>query len=375
MKLALILTTASVLFLSAVGAEDTTHPPINPALLYWQAAALLPRLSDAEATELREIASGKQPADPEKLKARGGDSVAEILRRAAASPAPCDWGLLKEDGPATVMPHLSKIRELADLAIVEAEVSLAQGNVAKGIDWLLTAHRIARHSGAGGTLISFLVQSAIETRVLNAAARHSLGWDEAARRDYAQMMKALPPLHSLQESYHGEIHLAEWLERTSQLAEPQRTAKLEEIFQMTGGEEKEKFSKLMDPETLRKELAALRELHARIESAIGMPWKEGHAAIEAIDKDIQQSEFTLVKMILPAIAGCYEKSFVVATQHIMLDAALEHGAQLDETRAATYRDAFGGEPLRWQKSPDGVISLVASKPDRKGNKIQLKLGR
>ena len=42
MKLALTLTTASVLFMSAVRAEDTTHPPINPALLYWQAAALLP---------------------------------------------------------------------------------------------------------------------------------------------------------------------------------------------------------------------------------------------------------------------------------------------------------------------------------------------
>jgi hypothetical protein len=375
MKLALILTTASVLFLSAVRAEDTTFPPINPALLYWQAAALRPALSDAQATELRDIASGKQPADPEKHKASGGDSVAEILRRAAASPAPCDWGLLTEAGPTTPLPHLSKVRELADLAIVEAEVALAQGNVAKGIDWLMTAHRIARHSGAGGILISFLVQSAIETKVLNAAGRHSLGWDEATRRDYAQRMKALPPLVSLQESYHGEINIPSWLEQANQLTEPQRTEKLQELFNMVDGKEQENLSKLMDTEILRKELAALREFHGRNEAAIGKPWREGKAEFDAIEKATQQSGFTLIKMSLPAIPGVYEKAFHVATRRTMLEAALEHGAQLDESLAATYRDAFEGQPLRLQKSPDGVLSLVAAQPDTRGNEIQLHLGR
>jgi hypothetical protein len=375
MKTTLILTTLAVLLQPALRAEDTTYPPINPALLYWQAAAMLPKLSDAQATELREIALGKQPADPAKLKALSVDSAAKILRRAAASPAPCDWGLLKEDGPEMLGPHISKIRELANLAIVEAEASLTQGKVAEGLDWFLTAHRIARHSGAGEGLISFLVQSAIETSVLEAAARHCLGWDEATRRDYAEKLKALPPLHSSQESYHGERVITEWMERLNQLKEPQRTEKLEEVFNMAGGEEKEKFSALMVPETLRKELVANREFHTRTEAAFGKPWKQGKAELDAIEKDIQQSEFALVKMILPAGANSYDKGFVVATLRTMLDAALEHGAQLDEAHAATYRDAFEAQPLRLQKSADGALTLVAAEPHPKGKIIHLKLGK
>jgi hypothetical protein len=375
MKFAFIFTTASVLFLCAVRAEDTTHPPINPALLYWQAAALLPKLSDAQATELREMALGKQPVDPETFRAAGGHSVANILHRAAASPAPCDWGLLEEDGPATPLPHLSKVRELANLAIVAAEIALAQGNVAEGLDWLLTAHRIARHSGAGGGLISFLVQSAIETKVLNAAARHSLGWGEATRRDFAQRMKALPPLVSLQESCHGEINFIKWLEQANQLKEPPRTEKLEKLFDMSSGAEQESLFKLRDRETLRKEIAALREFHGRTGAAIGKPWREGKAEFDAIERATQQSGFTLTKMWLPAITAVYEKAFHLATRRTMLEAALEHGAQLDETLAAASRDAFEGQPLRLQKSDDGVLSLVAAQPDTKGNEIQLKLGR
>lgn len=381
MKITLILTTLAVLLLPALRAEDTTYPPINPALLYWQAAAMLPKLSDAQATELREMALGKQPADPAKLKALSVDSTAKVLRRAAASPAPCDWGLLKEDGPGMVLPHLSKIRELANLAIVEAEASLTQGKVAEGLDWFLTAHRIARHSGAGETLISFLVQSVIETSVLDAAARRCLGWDEATRRDYVEKLKALPPLHSSQESYHGELVFTEWMERINQLQEPERTKKLEEVFNMVGDDakgaaaEKQRFAALMVPETLRQELAANRELHTRAVAAFGKPWKEGKPTLDAIDKDIQQSEFALVKMVMPASASCYDKGFVVTTLRTMLDAALAHGAQLDEASAATYRDAFEGQPLRLQKSADGALSLVAAEPHPKGKDIHLKLGK
>jgi hypothetical protein len=375
MKTALILSTLAVLSQASLRAEETRYSPINPALLYWQAAALLPTLNEEQAAELREMAAGKKPVDAATLKAVGVDSAAALLRRAAASTAPCNWGLLKEDGPATVMPHLSKIRELANLALVKAEGSLAENHLAEGLDWLLTAHRIARHSGAGETLISFLVQSAIETTVLDAAARHCLGWDEATRRGYAEQLKTLPPLRSSQESYRGELVLTEWFERINELPEPQRTEKLKEVFGMAGSEEKEKFSALMVPETLRQELAAVREFHTRTEAAFGKPWNEGKPELDAIDKDLQQSGFTLAKMALPASAAFYEKTFVIATRRTMLDAALEHGAPLDEARAASYRDAFEGKPLRLEKSGDGELSLVAAEPHPKGKEIRLKLGK
>ena len=216
---------------------------------------------------------------------------------------------------------------------------------------------------------------------LDATARHCLGWDEATRHDPAEKLKALPPLHSSQESYHGELIFTEWMERINQLKEPQRTERLKEVFNMAGDDakgaaaEKQRFAALMVPETLRQEIAANRELFPRALAAFGKPWKEGKAELDAIDKEIQQSKFTLVKMVMPVSARCYDKGFVVATLRTMLDAALEHGAQLDEARAATYRDAFEGNPLRLQKSANGALSLVAAEPHPKGKEIHLKLGR
>jgi len=376
MKTILILTTLAALLLPALRADDTKHPPINPALLYWQAAAMLPKLSDVQAKELAEMAAGKEPTDSAKIEALSLGSASRVLRKAAASSAMCDWGLMKEDGPATVLPHLAKIRELATIAIVEGEVSLAQGRTSEGLDWFLTAHRIARHSGAGELLISFLVQTAIEATVLNAASRHCLDWDEATRHGYAEKLKALPPLHSAQDAYQGELVFVDWMERLNQLAEPQRTKKLDEAFKMwAGNEEKEKLSALMVPETLSRELAGFREFHMRTASAFGKPWQEGKPELDAIEKNVQQSVFILAKMTMPAGAACYDKTFVIATLRTMLDAALEHGAQLDEARAATYQDAFEGKPLRLQKSTDGAFSLIAAEKHPKGKDIKLKLGR
>ena len=42
-------------------AEVRSSRNTNPALLYWQAAAELPPLSEAQARQLREIADGKIP--------------------------------------------------------------------------------------------------------------------------------------------------------------------------------------------------------------------------------------------------------------------------------------------------------------------------
>ena len=133
MKTKLILAFIPILA-SALHAEEAKYPPINPALLYWQAAAQLPKLSDAQAEEIRDMAIGKRAIDAAKFESLGLGPTQGLLRKAAASTAPCDWGLVLEDGPELLLPHLSKLREMANIAVVRGEALVAQGKTDEGLD-------------------------------------------------------------------------------------------------------------------------------------------------------------------------------------------------------------------------------------------------
>jgi len=370
----------TVLLLPVLWAEEPQNPPINPALLYWQAAAVWPKLDDNQARELRDMASGKLSVDPAKVAALGFAPAENLLRKAAASSAQCDWGLSKEEGPKLALPHLSKVRELANIAAVEAEMKLVQGKTEEAIEWLLTMHRIARHSGAGDLVISFLVQTSIETLALRSDARHCLAWDEATRHGYSARLKSLPPLHSLQAAYRGELATTAWLEHYLDLPEPQRSEKVK--FLSSGISDKSlsqaDFDEILGefkPELLKRGAAEFRELMARTQRVFGKPWKEGRAELDALQEAAKHSEFILIRFSYPAVTNVYDREFALVTMRTMLDAALDYGAQIDATKAATYRDAFEGKPLRLEKSADGTLGLAAADQHPAGKPIELKLGK
>ncbi len=372
---------AASLLCASLRAEESKFPPINPALLYWQAAAVAPKLSDEQATELRDVATGKKPVDLARLQALGLGSTEHLLRRAAESTAPCDWGLLREDGPAMLMPHLSKMREMANMATAQAEGLFAQGKTAEGLELLLATHRIARHPGAGETLISYLVQVAIEDLALHSAARHCLGWDEATRHGYAEQLKKLPPMHSLQEEYRGESVFIDWLERVGQTGGPEREAKLKQMFDAnsTGNKEaaqqKEQLEKVFTGDRFSQEITAMRAMTSRIEAAFGKPWPEAEADITSITNEVAHNEFFLVKTLVPAVAPCFNRAAGIRTLQTMLDAALQQGPAIDEAGTAKYADAFDGKALKLTKGDKGALSIVCAEEHPKGKRIELKLGK
>ena len=371
---------STVLFLSGIRAAEKEYPPVNPALLYWQAAAMLPTLTDEQATELRDMAAGKLPVDPAKATVLGSDASIHLIRKAALSSAPCDWGLAREDGPAMALPHLSKMRQLTSLALVESERQFLKGDSTSGIDWLLVAHRMARHSGAGDTLISFLVQESGEESALRAAARHCLGWDENTRRQYAEKLNSLPLPHSLQDSYRGEKVFIDWLGNLSARGDETKRKLLTESLGSVNNEKESDQGKALhnlisDPEAWRKEMTALYDFHSRTVAAFGKPWKEASTELEAINADIQSGDVILAKLSFPAVTSIHDRAFVTATLRTMLVAALDHGTQLDDTIVATYHDAFDDNPLRLLKAEDGTLSLCSAGPHPKDKVIQLSLGK
>ncbi|MEP6671752.1 MAG: hypothetical protein ABJF10_21510 [Chthoniobacter sp.] len=373
----LTFTFATLTFASPLRALDSR--PTNPALLYWQAAAIRPQLTPEQAKEVHEVVAGRKPYDAMAAAKILSDSKSSLLLafKAADSTVPCDWGMPVEDGPFMALPHVSKMQEMGAVAILQAEDFFAEGKVKEGLDYLLLTHRLARHAGAGDMLISNLVQYAIETNALRAAARHCLAWDADTRKTYAAQLKTLPPLHTTQAAYGGESAFIDWLDTRFSVAGADKT-QVEELLNMEGTDKwkaKEALLKEFTPEGVKAFVAEMRSLQLRAQAGLGEAWPQCHAAMKAVDEDAQHSTFYVVRSMVAPTVNVGEKQFVIATLRTMLDAALEHGAQLDEATAATYHDAFTGDPLRFKKDADGTITLLTAQPHPAGKELSLKFGK
>jgi hypothetical protein len=388
MKSKLILSTTIAIFTlaSRLIADEVQYPAINPALTYWQSAALAPDLKGEKSALLNDTVSGRKPFDPANTKEilSSSERALKLFARAADSPAPCDWGLPVQDGPEMAIPHVSKMMELSRLAVLKADSLFAEGKTSEGIEWLLTVHRAARHAGAGDLMICVLVQYAIETSAMRAAALHCLGWDDAMRSHYLEGLKALPPMHSLQEALRGESVFADWIERHFRSTDPKtRQALRDELVRANqsnnrpkseSGADTAQLLEQLTPEKGPKLIAELRELNQRIDAAMGKPWKESQGELQALIEEARQGNILVKLSFAESSANLSAKQFEIATLRTMLDAALQYGSKLDEA-AAGFKDSFDGEPLVLKKGEDGGLTLTTGRQYRKGKDIELKLGK
>ena len=367
---------------NVVRAQDASlHRPINPALLYWQAAAQLSPTDDKQAAELSEIAAGRLPADPAKIERFHTGTAKELIRKAAWSTAPCDWGLPLEEGPGTNLPHISKLRQLVILAVAEGEVAFAAGQPDQGRDWLLITHRMARHVGVDGSLVGVLLQYGIDDLALRAAARHCLSWDEKSREDYAERLDELPRFQFLPTVYQHDCEIYnDWIERLSRLDGPGRQQAMQAAFPRGGANLATASSKPLNPadwdlSMWQKELASLRTYQSKVTAMIGRPWKECHLEMDALEQAAEKSLFYFYPLVASIPGSLVRKKFNNATLHTMLDLALRCGAQINEAAAATSRDSFEEEPLHLKTAKGGAIVLAATNQHPAGENVELRLGK
>lgn len=378
-----LLTLATLAALSSLCAEDNQRAPINPALLYWQAAAQLPNLSTEQVTDLRQIATGKKSVTAAQWKDLGFDFTEKFLLKASESTAPCDWGLLWELGPETTMPHISKMMEMVNIALGEAEFQLTRGDVAQGQRWLLAAHRMARHAGSDDILLSYLVQCAMEQNTLRCTARHCIEWRAPVRQAYQAKLKQLPPLHSLQQAYDGEGRFATWLNEFVHKSAAERVAELKTLASMEtqrngkglSRDETDELMALQDPAKLQKALDDLRAAHHKVHEILGKPWAIAHPELMALRKDIERRGSILSLLNTPVIETIVDKASSVATLQTMLDAGLQYGDQLDAAHAAEFHDSFEGLPLKMKKDSDGSITLQCATVPPGGKLTDLRLSK
>ena len=146
----------------ASGQPSSTN--INPALTYYQAFLATPELAPAD----REFLLVTNYWQGQKLSKRFGDLVGRydgqfgLLRQAARSAAPCDWGIDPSPGPATALPHLARGKAVAIAARVRTLWDLQRGRPADACDDLIASFVLGRNLARDGTFISALVQFAVE---------------------------------------------------------------------------------------------------------------------------------------------------------------------------------------------------------------------
>src|SRR5437763_6135435 len=90
---------------------EPSRTDVNPALLYYQAFLVAPDMSEADLDFLANNNLWVQPLSKKFGEFVGRyDSEFKLLRLAAGSSVPCDWGIDFSPGPATLLPHLARCK-------------------------------------------------------------------------------------------------------------------------------------------------------------------------------------------------------------------------------------------------------------------------
>ena len=332
----------------AAGARSSSTA--NPALLYWQAAAELPALSNEQAKQLRDIASGKVEFDREILEELDFKQAVGFVRKAVASEAPCNWGLAWEDSIEMRIPHLAKMREISAMTLVLAEEKFADGETAAGVDILFMAHHMARDMGVSPMIIGNVMQNHMERRAIATAARHCMEWEVSAREDYARRLAALPELYPLHEAFMAELDWIDWFENGLE-------GNIEEARKRLGLDVKN-GELLKSPEVIEEMIENYRKMHGRGVAALKLEGKERNLAVAEFEKELVASKNDpknlFVSLLMPSLKGMVRSEDQTAIAQEMLKAALKHGPEIGE-------DDLDGQSFELS-SKDGKLELNSKEP-------------
>ena len=327
----------------APAADAQSSRKTNPALLYWQAAAELPSLSDTQVKQLREIADGKVDFKAEILEGSDFKWTLAFLRKAVASEAPCEWGLAWEDTLEMRTPHLAKMREFSVVTLVLAEAKFANGETASGIDLLLIAHHIARDAGADSSILGNVIQNFLERRTIAAEARHCLRWDTAGRADYSRRLAALPELSPLHRAFLTELVWIDWFKNEIE-------GNLEEAskkFGLSG-----KYSDLLkSPGVIEEMIEIYRKKHAEGIVILKLEGEARHLAVaefekeQVANKDLPKNLF--VSLLMPKLSNMVRSEDQTILAKAMMKSALEHGPEIGE-------QDVDGQPFELIRKDDGI---------------------
>lgn len=199
---------------SAVAKSSESTKP-NAAVIYWQAFAAMPPLDGIAQKNFDAAAkSAYEPVDNQLLLiVTMFEKSLAVLHRAHDIPA-CDWQLDFEQGPELTLPHLEKARKLGRAALLRAKLRYASGENDSANADIVAVLKLARDCGSSPSLISILVDGAMEKTAINVLAANLWRLSGEQLEQLTRSIKQLPETASLVEGVEQEERaFGGWLER------------------------------------------------------------------------------------------------------------------------------------------------------------------
>jgi hypothetical protein len=365
----LVIGAGALLSLSA----QSLRTDINPALRYYQAFLVAPDISEADFDFLA-TNNLWSPILPKKF---GGivaryDPEFKLVRLAANSTVPCDWGIDMTEGPATLLPQLARCKGVMQGARYRVAWHLQQNHQADARDDLLAAFTLARNVSRDGTLISVLVQIAAEAigsdiiienfgkfsteslqqlvqGIDSAPARGtvaaSISFEKVAFHDWLlrkifELQKANPGVDS--KVMAGIHDLLPGLEEHGDNAVP---ASLWDQLTKAGGNTSEGIVNLLRDES---------QAYDRLAALMVLPYSELDASAKQFAAELKHSQNPLLSQAFPAYLKARQREFRIQVWLAMLHTALEYKLHGDPG-LLNVTDPCGQGPFAFQRFVlDGV---------------------
>jgi len=374
----LMLSTAVVSASTALAQNPPAEDPVarNAALKYWLAFDLLPlhSLDDKRYDAVDAALSTLGPVDDKLAELLHSSEEALLeLHRGAKLPR-CVWALSTEDGPNVLMPHLQRARLLAKVSCLRAQWYFQQGKSAEAIDDLIATMTLARHV-SDPTMISLLVDYAIERQAIRVAAGNLNKLEPAALKRLSQGIERLPVATTAHQAVIGEKQVyLEWLIRT--LSEPGGKEKMLRLSDGLG-EQALKALKGLSEEQLREGAVNLRPVYDKLAAAVDLPLPEAEKAEKDLmsEAQLRGPARTVALWVLPAALPVRSAEIKQLTRWAMLNAAIavcESGEAA--LSAESHKDPILGGPFQYEKTPHG-FRLQSKTLETDGRPLTLEVGR
>jgi len=369
-----------IVIAGAVGASGGQVEPfrsdINPALQYYQAFLLAPDLPQADRDYLftNEWRGQKLPERFGYLVA-SFDNQFKLVRQGARATVSCDWGIDMNPGPATLLPHLARIKAIVQAARLRSLWHLQQGRPADARDDLVAAFALGRNAARDGVLISALVQIAVENIVCVTVAENWHLFSPEILKQLADGISVAPPRVTMAACVPMEkSSFLDWL--ADRILELQKENPGNDAAVMSGTRELIERFEGADEARLNPTLPSLWEqvskaagggsdgvvkllrgeemLYERLAAILALPPLEYEGQAKQFNAEIQKSTNPFVALTFPDFEKARQKEFAILVELAMVRAAVEYRLH-GEPGLKSVADPCGHGPFSFERfSFDGV---------------------
>jgi hypothetical protein len=338
---------------------------INPALIYYQAILTSPEpLTNTDLDYLSSSAGLSQPL-PERFDAvfAGTSNQFQLVRHAAHSTVPCDWGIDWSAGSETLLPQLGRLKAVSNKATFRARWQLQHNQPNEAADDLVAAFVMARNSSRDGSLIAVLVQDAVENIVFMSVAQNFGHFTPEALGQLAVGMQTAPPRGTMEsamrvETYLHSVWLPNWirgLQRQYNGDDAKVLAAVKEVF--TGGDggswKQSDWQRFVaaaggTSDGLLKMVQEMQPLATQMADLMAMPQPQFEAATNEFNAAVQNSTNPLARLLLPSVSKARPREFGTLENEAMVQAAIAYKLN-GATGLNSVMDPSGTGPFQLQR--------------------------